>query len=225
MPRKALNKAQINAKLKGGWFKSLWKKAKSGYRKHVHKHVKKAASHAKKVARQAASEAKKQAIAHGKAMLEEAKQQAHEAIQDTIESATEAATNHVRKTVCGAVGSGFFAQEKRKMKTMARKHFNAVHAKSVAHVRRGGKGAGIAEHGEKAKARFEKSVDTIKNSAKGKIRDLAGCEGEGFQVRGAGLRLKGAGAGKSKFGARSTPASQRRREEKMTKEYLKKKSR
>ena len=201
MPRRALTKAEINAKLKGGWFKKLWGAAKRGYKKHVHKHVKKAAAHAKKVAREAAAEAKRQAIQHGKDMLEEAKAQAHEALMETIDSATEAATSHVRKGVCGAIGSGFFKAENTKMKTMAKKHFNAVHAKAVAHVRRGGRGAGIAEHGEKAKARFEKGVDGIKNKAKSKIRDLAGCEGEGFQMKGAGIRKGRKGAGRQFKGA------------------------
>ena len=122
---------------------------------------------------------------------------------ETVHSAAEAATNHVRKTVCGAVGGSFFNPEKKKMIALVHKHFDAVHKKAVAHAKRGGRtarGAGIEEHAEKAKERFTKGVDNIKNSAKSKVRALAGCdeedEGEGFNMRGAGMRMRGAGAGR-----------------------------
>ena len=169
---KKLTKAQINTKLKGGWFKKLWGAAKRGYKKHVHKHVRKAVAHGKKVAKKAAREAKQMAIEHAKDLLEEGKAQAKEALEQTIAEATEAATSHVRKHVCGAVGSGFFNAEKKKIRAAAHKHFDAVHKKALTHVRRGGKGAGIEDHAEKAKVRFEKSVDNIKNSAKSKNSNL-----------------------------------------------------
>ena len=215
MPRRKvakISKAQINAKLKGGWFKKLWGAAKRGYKKHVHKHVKRAVAHGKKVARAAAAEAKKVAIEQAKQLLEEGKAQAQEALEQTIAEATEAATQHVRKHVCGAVGSGFFAAEKKKMRAMAKSHFNAVHKKALSHAKSGGKGAGIEAHADKAKARFEKGVDNIKNSAKSKIRNLAGCDqGEGLQMKGAGLR-RGAGRQLRGAGVKTTAADIRRME-------------
>ena len=194
---KKLTRAQIDAKIKGGWFKKLWRKAKTVYHKHVKKHVRHAINHGKKVAKKAGRAAKQVAIDTGKQLLEEAKAQAKEALMDTINEATEAATSHVRKTVCGAVGAGFFDAEKKKLKNMANKHFDAVHGKALAHVKRGGKGAGIEDHANKAKARFEKGVENVKNSAKSKIRALAGCEeGSGLRV-GKGMRVgKGIGKGK-----------------------------
>ena len=185
----------------GSWGKSLFKKVKSGYNKHVKKHVQKAAAHAKKVAREAAAHAKRIAAEHARQMLEEAKEQAKAALMETVQSAAAAATHHVRKTVCGAVGGAFFNPEKKKMIALVHKHFDAVHKKAVAHAKRGGRtarGAGIEEHAEKAKQRFTKGVDNIKNSAKSKVRALAGCdeEGEGFNMKGAGMRMRGAGVGR-----------------------------
>ena len=48
----------------------------------------------------------------------------------------------------------------------------------------------------KATKRVEAGVERIKNSAKAKIRAVAGCdddEGAGLRVRGAGVRGRGAG--------------------------------
>ena len=201
MPRRKVTRRQLQG-AGFGWGKKLWGKVKSGYNKHVSSHVKKAAAHAKKVAREAAAHAKRIAAEHARQMLEEAKEQAKQALMETVHSAAESATNHVRKTVCGAVGSGFHNPEKKKMIALVHKHFDAIHKKAVAHAKRGGRtarGAGIEEHAEKAKQRFEKGVDNIKNSAKSKVRALAGCdedEGEGFNMRGAGMRMRGAGAGR-----------------------------
>jgi hypothetical protein len=201
MPRRRVTKAHLQGAGWGKWGKKLWGKVKTGYNTHVKKHVKKAAAHAKKVAREAASAAKRVAAEHARQMLEEAKQQAKEALMETVHSAAEAATHHVRKTVCGAVGSGFHNPEKKKMIALVHRHFDLFHKKAVAHAKRGGRGrgAGIEEHAEKAKQRFEKGVDNIKNSAKSKVRALAGCdedEGEGFNMKGAGMRMRGAGAGR-----------------------------
>jgi hypothetical protein len=194
--RRRMTRAQLSGAGWGSWGKKLWGKVKTGYKKHVSSHVKKAAAHAKKIAREAAAQAKKIAKEHARQMLEEAKQQAKDALMETVHAAAESATNHVRKTVCGAVGSGFFNPEKRRMIALVHKHFDAVHKKALSHVKRGGRpmrGAGIEEHAEKAKERFNKGVDNIKNSGKAKIRALAGCdeeeeEGSGMMLRGGGLR-------------------------------------
>ena len=94
---------------------------------------------------------------------------------------------------------------------MAHAELDKVHRKGVAHLKSGGrKGAGLDDHVNKAKDRIGKSVDRIKNSAKSRIREVAGCddEGEGFSTRGAGLygrnkkgsgfRMRGAGVRKKK---------------------------
>ena len=68
---KKLTRAQIDAKIKGGWFKKLWRKAKTVYHKHVKKHVRHAINHGKKVAKKAGRAAKQVAIDTGKQLLEE----------------------------------------------------------------------------------------------------------------------------------------------------------
>ena len=184
-----------------GWFKKSFNKVKKHVVKHVKKHAKKAIAHGKKAARAAASQAKAAAISAGKELLEQAKEEGKQMLQNTIEEATEAAVGHVRKHVCSTVGSGFYNKEKRKMIKAAHKEMDAVHRKGMAHIRSGGKkGAGLDDHVNKAKARIEGSVERVKNSAKARIRSVAGCddEGEGFQTKGAGLRMKGAGYGRKK---------------------------
>jgi hypothetical protein len=179
-----------------GWFKKSFNKVKKHVVKHVKKHARTAIAHGKKAARAAASQAKAAAISAGKELLEQAKEEGKQLLQNTIEEATEAAVGHVRKHVCSTVGSGFYNKEKRKMIKAAHKEMDAVHRKGMAHIRSGGKnGAGLDDHVNKAKARIEGSVERVKNSAKARIRAVAGCddEGEGFQTKGAGFRMKGAG--------------------------------
>ena len=184
-----------------GWFKKSFNKVKKHVVKHVKKHAKTAIAHGKKAARAAAAQAKAAAISAGKELLEQAKEEGKQMLQNTIEEATEAAVGHVRKHVCSTVGSGFYNKEKRKLIKAAHKEMDAVHKKGMAHIRSGGKkGAGLDDHVNKAKARIEGSVERVKNSAKARIRAVAGCddEGEGFQTKGAGLRMKGAGYGRKK---------------------------
>ena len=184
-----------------GWFKKSFNKVKKHVVKHVKKHAKTAIAHGKKAARAAASQAKAAAIQAGKELLEQAKEEGKQMLQNTIEEATEAAVGHVRKHVCSTVGSGFYNKEKRKLIKAAHKEMDAVHKKGMAHIRSGGKkGSGLDDHVNKAKARIEGSVERVKNSAKARIRAVAGCddEGEGFQTKGAGLRMKGAGYGRKK---------------------------
>ena len=52
----------------------------------------------------------------------------------------------------------------------------------------------------KATKRVEAGVERIKNSAKAKIRAVAGCddEGAGMRVRGAGMKVRGAGVKRKK---------------------------
>ena len=73
---------------------------------------------------------------------------------------------------------------------MAHAELDKVHRKGITHLKSGGKkGSGLDDHVNKAKDRIGKSVDRIKNSAKSRIREVAGCddEGEGFSTRGAGM--------------------------------------
>ena len=133
----------------------------------------------------------------------------------TIEEAKEAAVSHVRKHVCSTVGSGFFDKDAKKLKAAGHKHLEAVHKKALAHIRSGGKkGGGLDEHVAKAGERFESSVERVKNSAKSRIREVAGCdEGEGLQLgrggalkkkkKGAGYRVKGAGM--TRYGKKNGP--------------------
>ena len=160
------------------------------------------------MAKSAYKQGKAAAISAGKELLEQAKEEGKQMLADTIEDATQAATAHVRKHVCSKVGAGFFNAEKKKMLKMAHSELEKVHRKGMAHVRSGGKkGGALEDHVNKAKDRVEKSVERIKNGAKGRIRAMAGCdeEGEGFSTRGAGwgypkkvlkgagLRMRGAG--------------------------------
>jgi len=166
----------------------------------VKKHVKTAIRHGKKVAKAAAKQAKAAAIAAGKELLEQSKQEAKNMISQSIEEAKEAAVSHVRKHVCSTVGSGFFDKDAKRIKVAAHKHFDAVHKKALAHVRSGKNGAGFEDHAKRAGERFENSVEKVKNSAKSRIRAVAGCdEGSGLQLgRGGGYRVKGAGVKKGK---------------------------
>ena len=208
----------------GGWGrfkKSIWGKAKK-VKNHVKRHAKKAIAHGKKVARATLKSAKQAAIAAGKEMLEQAKQEAKDLIAQTVSEAKEAALSHVKKHVCSTVGSGFFDKDAKKIKAHALKHLDSVHKKGLAHIRSGGKGSGIEDHVAKAGERFDKGVERVKNSAKARIRAVAGCdEGEGFQLgkggtltrkgiigarkaaaarkkKGAGYKVRGAGLGKKK---------------------------
>jgi len=192
----------------GSWGKKLWKKTKK-VRHHIKRHAKKAVTHAKKVAKKTLKHAKTAAIAAGKEMLEQGKEEAKNLISQTIEDAKEAAVSHVRKHVCSTVGSGFFDKDAKKLKSIAHKHLDSVHKKAMTHMKSGGKkGAGLEDHVAKAGDRFESSVERVKNSAKSRIRSVAGCEeGAGFRLgrggalkkkKGAGYRVKGAGLSKGR---------------------------
>ena len=136
-------------------------------------------------------------------MLEQGKEEAKQLISQTIDDAKQAAVSHVRKHVCSTVGSGFFDKDAKKLKSIAHKHLESVHKKAMTHMRSGGKkGAGLEEHAAKVGERFESSVERVKNSAKSRIRNVAGCdeEGGGLQMKGAGYRVKGAGVKKKKKG-------------------------
>ena len=211
MARKS--KKQLATGAGWGWFKKAFKKVKTHVVKHVKKHGRRAIAHGKKVAKSAYKQGKAAAISAGKELLEQAKEEGKQMLQDTIEDATQAATAHVRKHVCSTVGSGFFNAQKKMLTKMAHKEMEAVHRKGMAHVRSGGKkGGALDDHVNKAKDRVEKSVERIKNSAKSRIREMAGCDGEGLSTRGAGyakwksvtkkkgagLRMRGAGYRKKK---------------------------
>ena len=185
------SRAVVLKKLQGaGWGSRFFKKAKNAFKKHAKKHVAKA----KKWGKQALAKGKAHAIAAAKAAMEEAKQEAKRALQETAEEAAAALHAHVSKTVCSAVGSGFRTQHAKAMKKILHSEFDKVHKKALAHAKTGKAGGALNDHVDKAHARVTKSVDKLKNKAKAKIRELAGCdEGEGLRVKGAGMRMKGAG--------------------------------
>ena len=169
-----------------GW----WSKAKKVFKKHAKKHIGKA----KKWGRKALAEGKKHAKAAAKAALEEAKREAKAALEETAAEAAQALHAHVSKTVCSAVGSGFASAHKRGMKKILHAEFEKVHKKALAHARTGKAGGALNDHVDKATKRVEAGVNKLKNKAKSRIRDLAGCdEGEGLRVKGAGMRVRGAG--------------------------------
>ena len=199
MARK-VTKQQLKSGAGWKWFKKSFRKVRNHVVKHVKKHGRRAIAHGKKVAKAAAKQAKAAAIEAGKEMLEQAKEEGKQLLQQTIDDATEAAVGHVRKHVCSTVGSGFFEKEKKKIRKAAHKEMDAIHRKGMAHVRSGGKkGAGIQDHVDKVGDRMQASVDRVKNSAKARIRSVAGCdEGSGMQMRGSGFRVRGAGAKKKK---------------------------
>ena len=172
-------------KLKGaGWGSRFWKKAKTTFKKHAKKHIK----HAKKWGRAALAKGKEHAKAAAKAALEEAKKEAKRALQETAEEAAQALHVHVSKTVCSAVGSGFRTGHARDLKKVLHAEFEKVHKKAVAHAKTGRAGGALNDHVDKATARVTKGVDRLKNKAKSRIREMAGCdEGEGLRMRGAGL--------------------------------------
>ena len=167
-----------------GW----WNKAKRAFKKHAKKHIK----HAKKWGKAALAKGKEHAKAAAKAALEEAKKEAKAALQETAEEAAAALHAHVSKTVCSAVGSGFRTGHARELKKVLHTEFEKVHKKAVAHAKTGKAGGALNDHVDKATARVTKGVDRLKNKAKSRIREMAGCdEGEGLRMRGAGLKKRG----------------------------------
>jgi len=205
---KALKKPSYGA----GW----WNKIKKHAKKHMKKHVKKA----KAWGRKALAEGKKHAKAAAKMAMEEAKREAKEMLQKTAEEAAQALHAHVSSTVCSAVGSGFAKAHGREVKKLLHKEFDKLHVKALAHAQTGKKGGALNDHVDKATKRVEAGVDRLKNKAKSRIRELAGCdeEGEGLRVRGAGMRMRGAGFGpRSTTGFQSQSIVSRARLEKMLK--------
>ena len=181
--RAAVLKALKGPRYGAGW----WSKAKSTFKKHAKKHINKA----KKYGRRALAEGKKHAKAAAKMALEEAKREAKEMLQKTAEEAAQALHAHVSSTVCSAVGSGFAKTHGREMKKILHKEFDKIHVKALAHAKTGKAGGALNDHVDKATKRVEAGVDRLKNKAKSRIRELAGCdEGEGLQVRGAGLKRR-----------------------------------
>ena len=167
----------------------FWGRIKNKAKKHLKKHVKTA----KKWGRKALAEGKKHAKAAAKAAMEEAKREAKAALEETAAEAAQALHAHVSKTVCSAVGSGFASAHKRGMKRILHAEFEKVHKKALAHARTGKAGGALNDHVDKATKRVEAGVNKLKNKAKSRIRDLAGCDeeaGGGMRVRGAGLRRK-----------------------------------
>ena len=178
------SKAVVLRQLKGaGWGSRFFGKAKSLFKKHAKKHI----ATAKKWGKKALTEGKKQAAAAARAALEEAKKEAKQALQDTAEEAIGALHQHVKSHVCSAVGSGFFRDHKRQLKKMLHKEFDGVHKKALAHARTGKKGGALNDHVDKAHARVTASVDRLKNKAKSRIREVAGCDEE----EGSGMRIGG----------------------------------
>ena len=194
------SKAAVHKDLaRGGWGGKWFKKAKNLFKKHAKKHIAKA----KKLGKQALKHGKTMAVSAGKELLNQAKEEAKNALKETAEEALTALHGHVKSTVCGAIGAGFFGQHKAQLRRLVHKEFDGVHKKAVAHARTGKNGAGLDTHVNKATKRVEAGVERIKNSAKAKIRAVAGCddeEGSGLRVRGAGLRVRGAGVRRKKKG-------------------------
>ena len=182
-----------------GWWSKIKKKAKKHFKKHVTK--------AKKWGKKALAEGKKHAMAAAKAAMEEAKREAKAALEETATEAAQALHAHVSKTVCSAVGSGFAKAHGREVKKLLHREFDKVHVKALAHARTGKAGGALNDHVDKATKRVEAGVNKLKNKAKSRIRELAGCdeaeEGGGMRVRGGGMRVRGAG-----FGPRSTTGFQ-----------------
>ena len=179
------SRAVVLRKLQGaGWGSRFFKKAKNAFKKHAKKHVAKA----KKWGRQALAKGKEHAKAAARAAMEEAKKEAKRVLQETAEEAAAALHAHVSKTVCSAVGSGFKTQHERALKKILHSEFEKVHKKAKAHAVSGKAGGALNDHVDKAHARVTASVDKLKNKAKSRIREMAGCdEGEGLRVKGAGL--------------------------------------
>ena len=193
------SKAAVHKDLaRGGWGGKWFKKAKNLFKKHAKKHIAKA----KKYGKQALKHGKKMAVSAGKELLNQAKEEAKNALKETAEEAMTALHGHVKSTVCGAIGAGFFSQHKTQLRRLVHKEFDGVHKKALAHARTGKNGAGLDSHVNKATKRVEAGVERIKNNAKAKIRAVAGCddEGAGLRVRGAGLRVRGAGVRRKKKG-------------------------
>ena len=183
--RAAVLKALKGPRYGAGW----WGKAKTMFKKHAKKHIKKA----KAWGRKALAEGKKHAKAAAKMAMEEAKREAKEMLQKTAEEAAQALHAHVSSTVCSAVGSGFAKKHGREMKKLLHKEFDKIHVKALAHAKTGKAGGALNDHVDKATKRVEAGVDRLKNKAKSRIRELAGCdeeEGGGMRVRGAGFRKK-----------------------------------
>ena len=164
---KALKKPSYGA----GW----WSKGKSMFKKHAKKHIAKA----KKWGRKALAEGKKHAKAAAKAAMEEAKKEAKEMLAQTAAEAAQALHAHVSSQVCSAVGSGFSKEHGRGMKKILHAEFDKIHKKALAHAKTGKAGGALNDHVDKATKRVEAGVDRLKNKAKSRIRELAGCDEEG----------------------------------------------
>lgn len=190
MPRRKLTKQQIGE----GFFGSMFKKVVNTVKTHAKKHVSHAISHGKKIARAAAKEAKAQAIAFAKQQLEEKKAQAKAAIHAKINEVKEAAVKKVRSHVCDGpqVGAGFFDDIAGQLKAHAEKEFNSLHKKAVSHVKQAKSGAAeqLHAHKEKTIAKVHAKVTSVKKKALSKVRKVAGCQGAGLQLRGAGMRRR-----------------------------------
>ena len=107
------SKAAVHKDLaRGGWGGKWFKKAKNLFKKHAKKHIAKA----KKLGKQALKHGKTMAVSAGKNVLKE-----------TAEEALTALHGHVKSTVCGAIGAGFFGQHKAQLRRLVHKEFDGVH--------------------------------------------------------------------------------------------------
>ena len=190
MPRRKLTKAQIGE----GFWGNLWGGAKNIFKKHAKKHVTAAISHGKKIAKAKLQEVKAKGIAMAKQKLTEGRARARAAIHAKIQSVKRAAVKKVQTHVCGSpkVGSGFFDGLVEKAKAHAHAQFEGLHKKAIAHVSGAKSAAQEALHAHKDKVigAVHKKVDTVKKQALRKVRSVAGCEGSGLNLRGAGVRKR-----------------------------------
>lgn len=190
MPRKKLTKKQIGE----GFWGSMFKKGVNIVKKHAKKHVSAAISHGKKIAKAKLKEVKAKAIALAQQKLAEGKAQAKAAIHAKIQEVKRAAVKKVQSHVCGSpkVGAGFFDGIMDQLKAHAHKEFEGLHKKALSHVTGAKSAAQEALHAHKDKviAKVHNKVQSVKKQALRKARSVAGCEGSGLNLKGAGVRKK-----------------------------------
>ena len=71
------------------------------------------------------------AISAGKELLNQAKEEAKNVLKETAEEALTALHGHVKSTVCGAIGAGFFGQHKAQLRRLVHKEFDGVPKKQL----------------------------------------------------------------------------------------------
>ena len=190
MPRRKLTKAEIGE----GFWGNLWSGAKNIFKKHAKKHVTAAISHGKKIAKAKLAEVKTRGIAMARQKLAEGKAHAKAAIHAKIQEVKRRAVKKVQTHVCGSpkVGAGFFDGLAAKAKAHAHAQFEGLHKKAISHISGAKSAAQEALHAHKDKviATVHKKVDSVKQQALRKARSVAGCEGSGLNLRGAGVRKR-----------------------------------